>query len=355
MAVVRAGDVSEDAAIVHERLLTHHYGIGVVQRHAAKSAAHSLRSGYSQRVPTDEVSLSHPDRKPVPGLVGIVLGVDVVAPEPVPLPQPQRVEGAAGGDQAQRARNAEQSEWASSFPINELVKRGYITERPAKSARLASVLSFFGVASVEAWQDKWQRTAVAYRHSPSFQSDHHALAAWLRMGELEAEQISCEPYDESAFRRALRQTRGLTQDASGQTFESVSQLCARAGVFVTPIQPLPKTALSGAARWLTPRKALIQLTARGMADDRLWFSLFHEAAHILLQSKKRIFVHGSQKGAITAEDAEADRWASDFLISARAWRDFVSWSDFTEADVVEFAEHQGIAPGSSSAGFSMTG
>ena len=56
------------------------------------------------------------------------------------------------------------------------------------------------------------------------------------------------------------------------------------------VQPLPKTALSGAAWWLTPKKAVIQLTARHKSDDHLWFSFFHEAAHILLHSKKDDFV-----------------------------------------------------------------
>ena len=247
--------------------------------------------------------------------------------------------------EAQKTESVEQSAWAKSFPINELVKRGYILQRPAGSERLSSVLSFFGVASVEAWNNKWRRVAVAYRHSPSFKSDEHALATWLRMGEFEADQVPCEPYDEPTFRRSLTQLRGLTANPSAETLETVTRLCANAGVLLTVIRPLSKTALSGAARWLTPRKALIQLTARHLSDDHLWFSLFHEAAHILLHSKKEIFVHGPKSSVITDEDAEADTWASDFLIPRRAWEQFVSLSEFTESDVIHFADEQRIAPG----------
>ncbi len=247
--------------------------------------------------------------------------------------------------EAQTAGDAEHAEWAKSFPINELVKRGYISGRPARSERLARVLSFFGVASVEAWTDKWQRTAVAYRHSPTFSSNEQALATWLRIGEIEADKVSCKKFDEPAFRGALTQIRGLTADPSDETLETVTRLCAEAGVVVAVIKPLPKAALSGAARWLTPRKGFIQLSARHMSDDHLWFSLFHEAAHILLHSKKEIFVHGSKKSAVTDEDAEADRWASDFLIPRRNWEQFVSTAKFTESEVIDFADGQGIAPG----------
>jgi Zn-dependent peptidase ImmA (M78 family) len=39
------------------------------------------------------------------------------------------------------------------------------------------------------------------------------------------------------------------------------------------------------ARWLTPAKALIQLSFRYQTDDHLWFTLFHEIAHVLRHDK----------------------------------------------------------------------
>ena len=108
--------------------------------------------------------------------------------------------------------------------------------------------------------------------------------------------------------------------------------------------PLPKTALSGAARWLSPRKAVIQLSARHKSDDHLWFSFFHEAAHILLHSKKGIFVDEA-KGADAELEAEANEWASNALIPRRAWQQFVETSPRSARIVREFADEQGIAPG----------
>lgn len=250
--------------------------------------------------------------------------------------------------QAQKAADDKLQDWAARFPYSELAKRGRVPKlaAAARSERAAALLSFFGVASIEAWRDKWEKKAVAaYRHSPSFQSDGYALAAWLRIGEADAESADCADYGEPAFRRALTEIRALTRGAFNETIAETRRLCQESGVFLAITKPLPKTALSGAARWLTPRKAIIQLSARHMSDDHLWFSLFHEAAHILLHGKKGIFLDAKTKGGITEQDAEADEWARDFLIPRPAWDGFAQSQRFTTVDVLEFAEEQGIAPG----------
>lgn len=243
------------------------------------------------------------------------------------------------------ARKAEESvEWAKGFPIAELVRRGVMAKPSSGADRVEKLLSFFGVASVEAWRAKYTSAQVAYRHSPSFSSDEPALTTWLRLGEIQAEQAEATDYSAAKFRRALAHIRESTASRSSAAVTDAFKLCLGSGVVLTIVKPLPRTSLSGAARWLTPRKALIQLSVRGMSDDHLWFSFFHEAAHLLLHSKKVVFIHEA-KGKITDEDAQADTWASNFLVSPRAWEDFTTTSPLSERSVVRFAEDQGIAPG----------
>ncbi len=66
--------------------------------------------------------------------------------------------------------------------------------------------------------------------------------------------------------------------------------CAAVGVAVVLVPELPGTRVSGATRWLTPGKALIQLSLRYKSDDQLWFTFFHEAAHVLLHGKRDLFI-----------------------------------------------------------------
>lgn len=253
--------------------------------------------------------------------------------------------------QAEAKTAAECVEWAKQFPIKELVKRGLFTKPSSASATLDVVLSFFGVGSVDAWQSKYSTTAVAYKHSPSFESSRTALSTWLRLGEIEAERIERPDYNEAEFLRALIQIRILTADTNGQNIKESQRLCQESGVVLSFTKPFPGVVLSGAAWWLSPRKPVIQLSARHKTDDHLWFSLFHEAAHILLHSKKRVFIdaiRGNPDSSGTEEsqaESEADSWAQNFLIPRSDWTKFADTFLGSAGEVKLFAEEQGIAPG----------
>ncbi len=246
--------------------------------------------------------------------------------------------------QAVESRKAlEYVEWSKTFPISELVNRG-IVETPSSDADAVSkLLSYFGVASVDACQAKFREMRVAYRHSPSFDSDPSVLETWLRLGELEAVQEECAGYSKTELRQALGRIRELTREPFNEAIAEAEILCRSAGVALVCVKPFSNMALSGAARWLLPHKALIQLSARHKTDDHLWFSLFHEAAHILFHSKQHIHID-SGKGKITELDAEADKWATNFLISPGDWKQFSLPSRFSKAAVRNFAAGQGISP-----------
>ncbi len=246
--------------------------------------------------------------------------------------------------EAEAQRAADSAEWAEAFPVRDLVKRGFF-ERPESDVDAVSkLLAFFRVGSVDAWTARYGLANVAYRHSPKFKSNEAALATWLRLGQIEAEGQECAEYSESRFRQATRNIRNLTREPMLEALQQAERLCNEAGVALALVQPLPRTALSGAAWWLSPKKAVIQLTARHKSDDHLWFSFFHEAAHVLLHSKKGIFVDEAN-GNDAEQETEANEWASNILVPKSAWEQFVATSP-RSADVIRaFADGQGIAPG----------
>ena len=52
------------------------------------------------------------------------------------------------------------------MPVKELVKRETLPEEPAdKVSRIDQMLSFFGVASIDAWDDVYASVACAFRQS----------------------------------------------------------------------------------------------------------------------------------------------------------------------------------------------
>lgn len=234
--------------------------------------------------------------------------------------------------------------WVNAFPVRELVKRRCFPNPESDVDAVSKLLGFFGVGSIDAWNERYSLKSVAFRHSPSFKSDKAALATWLRLGELQAELQECVEFNESRFKQAVRQIRMLTREPIDTSLPRATMLCNGAGVALALVRPLPKTALSGASRWVSPRKAVIQLSARHKSDDHLWFSFFHEAAHILLHGKKYIFVDET-KGDTTELETEANDWASNMLVPHRVWEQFVSTSPYSEGTVEAFADEQDIAPG----------
>ena len=253
-----------------------------------------------------------------------------------------------------KARVAEAEElaaavvWAKKFPLQELAKRDSLLKGVEGGELVSDLLGFFGVGTLDAWNDKYESMKVAYRHSPSFKSSQESLAAWLRLGELEARGAECPEYVEAQFRSALQKIHRITPVPMDIALPKARALCNEAGVVLAYVSPLPRAPLSGAAYWLSSKKAVIQLSGRHKTNDHFWFSFFHEAAHLLLHSRNSIFVDNmkvSETDEDEVDEGEANEWAAEFLIPRNDWRGFVQAAMFEAGDVRNFATEQGIAPG----------
>lgn len=221
------------------------------------------------------------------------------------------------------AEHAErQRDWLESFPLQALLEQGVIEERTSAAGTLDDLLNFFAFGSIAAWE-AWHRSMrIETRPASGPNLDRMALAAWLRLGDIAADKVRCDEYDGTAFREAMRVIARPIRRSGAGSIHRATELCQAAGVVLVRVAALPGAPVAGAARWITPRKAVIQLAGRESDGDRLWFSLFHAAAHLLLHSKKRVFVEpdtapGEGAAPETANpddiEAEADSWAANLL------------------------------------------
>jgi HTH-type transcriptional regulator/antitoxin HigA len=249
--------------------------------------------------------------------------------------------------QEQRARVAEKKrmesdlDWLSTIPTKELIQRGVIDETTDKVSLLQAVLAFFGVASVEAWKEGWSKHQFAFRKSPTFKGKDGAMATWLRLGELEAQKIPCKPFDKATFRAALDEIRKLTVQGPEVFVPRMIELCAKAGVALVLVPEIQGAPVSGAAKWLTASKAMICLNLRGKSNDRFWFTFFHEAGHILNDSKKETFIDVDYKD--DPREQNANRFAATLLIPEAHDEELQALLSFHSVEA--FADEIGIAPG----------
>ena len=247
---------------------------------------------------------------------------------------------------ADKKQMAQQLAWLDKFPVNDMVKLGWIPKPPQpkdKHALLEALLSFYGVAAPAQWRQLYASSVpIAYRRATRPARSVEVVSAWLRRGEILAQQLVCAPYNCKAFAAALVRIRALTIATPEVFVPKLQALCAAAGVAFVLVPELPRTGIHGATRWLgdTP---VMQLSLYRKSNDQFWFTVMHEAAHILMHGRTAMFIEG--QGLTGKQEDEADAYAQDMLIPPARLHEFLSQYRVTLPRIKHFADTIGIAPG----------
>jgi plasmid maintenance system antidote protein VapI len=234
------------------------------------------------------------------------------------------------------------ADWLKTLPIHDMVRFGWISRKTTMAAQISECLRFFGVPNEAAWQAQFGTPAelAAFRTSMTSESSPGAVAAWLRQGALEGRSINCQPWDKRLFHALLPSLRKLTRSKDPQRFlpKLVSE-CATCGVAVVVVRAPKGCRASGATMFIDQEKALLLLSFR----DQFWFSFFHEAGHLVLHDKSRVFVETADM-LCDDDEAEANRFSADMLIPARFKEGLMAVRPQYE-DVIRFAQRIGVSAG----------
>ncbi|MBF0182193.1 MAG: HigA family addiction module antidote protein [Magnetococcales bacterium] len=243
---------------------------------------------------------------------------------------------------AERERLQAALAWLQRVPVKKMIEFGWLSAHEDKTSQLEAVLRFFGIASPDQWSAVWENYQVAYRQSQRFATNPEAVSAWLRQGEIAAQQLDCASFDKKVFHQTLSNIRSLTTMTIEEFQPKLIEQCAAAGVAVVLVPELPKTGVSGATRWLGKR-AVIQLSLRYKSNDHFWFTFFHEAGHIVKHGKE-IFIESN--GLDGEKEEEANTFAQNWLIPPSALHRFLQqWDRHSLDPIIRFAGEIGIAPG----------
>lgn len=248
--------------------------------------------------------------------------------------------------QQEHTQLAEEAEVVDPALYRAMAKLGWVKHVRDKLERVRELWKFFGVASLHNLPEV-TTYSPAFRLAVTAAASPYALAAWLRQGELAAREMAVTPYDAERLKAVLPPLRSLTLAAPEIFLPQARTLLAGCGVAFILLPHLPKTYAHGATFWLTPSKVVVQMSIRGSWADIFWFSLFHELAHVLLHSKRHIFIEG--KGGEDPEwrrqEDEANAFARDVLIPPGPYRTFTAQGVFTAGAIRQFAAQRDIAPG----------
>ena len=231
------------------------------------------------------------------------------------------------------------------YNYREMSKYGWVPPARQNVEKVIELRKFFGVASLHLVPEL---QPAVFRKASFRAASPYALATWLRQGEREAAKIETKPFDRVKLKQKIPDFRKICLEGQPPQRSSLSEWLAECGVAIVYVPQLAKTYVTGATRWLTPDKVMVEMSFRGKWADIFWFSFFHELGHVLLQhSKKETFIGLEQKyrGDSSEEEQQADRFSRSELIPDRAFCEFRKTASLSMDTVRQFAAQIGIHPG----------
>lgn len=238
-------------------------------------------------------------------------------------------------------QNQIENEWLKLFPKKELQENGWLQQ-----FSVDGTLEFFNSIDIEEWENTWGKYGVSshlLRTSPTFAAERAALATWLRCGELLAEKSSCRSWSPKRLTEILPTLRRLSWTSNPAMFiPKLKSHLEDCGVALVILKPPKGCTASGATKFVSKDKALIQLSFRYLSDDHFWFTLFHEIGHLILHEHES-FVESDDQ-VLDEKEREANLFAQNAIIPPKDQASIFSLKKDTKS-IIKFAKDIGVAPG----------
>lgn len=245
----------------------------------------------------------------------------------------------------ERLRSIEEEKWLTELPVKDMSKFGWIEK---KGKDIAVFLDYFNVPDVWTWRRKYSDliSLTAFRKSTSFNSQPGSVAAWLRQGEIQAQTITCKPWNKKKFTETLKDIRKLTKKKSPSEFlPNLRELCAECGVAIAIVPNVAGCAVSGASQFITEHLAIITLSFRYKTDDQFWFTFFHEAGHLILHSDQVLFIEYQSNDYLNDQkEIEANNFAMEVLIP-KEMQSRLRTMAITKDSIIRFSKDADISLG----------
>lgn len=244
-------------------------------------------------------------------------------------------------------RTKEDKEWILKLPLSDMIKNEWIDIPCNKfETKLKACLDYFGCTSVPDWYTRNRDilSATAFRISSSFDSTPESIVTWIQYGINQSKNIQCNEWSREKFIESLPEVRKLTRLKSPSEFiPRIRSIFAESGVVLAIAKTPSHCHASGAVTTVQSRKLML-LSFRHLTDDHFWFSLFHEAGHLVLHDSERLILE-YKNGSNLQIEQEANRFAEDILIPIQLKDEFNLLEEKNWKGIVRFARKAGISNG----------
>ena len=248
----------------------------------------------------------------------------------------------------ERKKDAEsiidEQKYLKDIPYLEMSKRNWdcIEKTRSPFERVINLRKFFSVASLN-FNTELKRK-LAFRKSDNENFSFDSLYCWLRYGEIQSNKDDYPEFNINKLKENSHKIRKLASYTFSEKYDEIRQLLKECGIALIFEPNLPNTYVNGVSYKISPEKAIIMISDRGKKDDILWFTLFHEIAHLIKHSKKEVFID-SLNDTLNDIESEADEYAKKILISDKKYKSFVDKFKYTEEEIKNFSFENNISTG----------
>jgi HTH-type transcriptional regulator/antitoxin HigA len=242
-------------------------------------------------------------------------------------------------------------QWASSYPVREMIRRGWIEETDPALLDV-QMLRFFGTNRIEdvPFVGTGEITSHAAKKS-SYDKITAPQYAWLRRVMKIANMESAPLYKEGRLRESLPKIRAHMYDKDDLIH--IPAILRQCGVRYILVEALPGSKIDGVCVWIDGQPA-IGMTTRLDRLDNFAFVLRHEIEHVLRgDGREESFAPVDDDIDMNADDAgapdeevHANREAAEFCIPRDKLESFLARKGkfVSEQDVLAFAARLEIHP-----------
>lgn len=232
----------------------------------------------------------------------------------------------------------------SSFPVRDMVKRGWLTDTSDPVLLETQMARFFEVTNV----NDIPHLAHAAKKT-EYENIPPGQLAWLFRIRQIARAIYVPKYSKKALLSSIKQLETLL--LSPEEIRRVPKILMDCGVRYIIVETLPKAKIDGVCFWLDKHSPVIGMSIRYDRIDNFWFVLRHEIEHVINK-------HGMGNAIVDVELMEgteselpeeqiANHAASEFCVPNTRMDSFIARKSpyISEKDIVGFAKTLNVHPG----------
>jgi len=183
----------------------------------------------------------------------------------------------------------------------------------------------------------------AYRLATSPHTDPHVLFTWLRMSELiTAEQEVAEVLDINTLKGKIPELKRLMFKEAPEIALALQKHLGECGIRFSIVRHFKGAPIQGVIQKHADATLSLVMTNRQRFADIFWFTFFHEIGHIINKDISGLLI--AYESSDNAREWDADRFASNVLINAVLYTQFVHAGDFSLESIRRFSATLDLPP-----------